>query len=153
MRSLFLRSLYYSFDSRGDVINPKLGQKGTKTCTSCTNGDRKMKANSKRKFEVKNSFLKPLSQNLEVLAPRGDVLAQKWVNKVQIGISCTNVDRKMKIKSKRYFEVNYSFKKQSSQNFEVLTQCGNVINSKLARKRAQTPISCTNGDGKMKIKI
>ena len=112
-----------------------------------------MKVNSKRKFEVKNSFLKPLSQNLEVLAPRGDVLAQKWVKKVQIGISCTNVDRKMKIKSKRYFDVNYSFKKQSSQNFEVLTQCGNVINSKLARKRAQTPISCTNGDRKMKIKI
>ena len=58
----------------------------------------------------------------------------------------------MKIKSKRYFEVNYSFMKPFSQNFEVLTQRGDVINPKLARERAQTCISGTNGDGKMKIK-
>ena len=36
-------------------------------------------------------------------------------------MSCTNVDRKMKIESKRYFEVNYSFMKSFSQNLEVLT--------------------------------
>ena len=58
----------------------------------------------------------------------------------------------MKIKSKKHFEVNYLFMKLFSQNFEVLTQHGDVINPKLARKRAQTCISCTNGDRKMKIK-
>ena len=58
----------------------------------------------------------------------------------------------MKIKSKRYFEMNYSFMKPFSQNFEALTQGGDIINSKLARKRAQTCISCTNGDRKMNIK-
>ena len=52
----------------------------------------------------------------------------------------------MKIKSKRYREVNYSFMKPFSQNFAVLSQRGDVINPKMARKRAQTRISCTNGD-------
>ena len=37
-----------------------------------------------------------------------------------------------KIKSKMYFEMNYSFMKLFSQNFEVLTQHGDVINPKLA---------------------
>ena len=32
-----------------------------------------------------------------------------WVKNVQNGVSCTSVDRKMKIKSKHYFEVNFSF--------------------------------------------
>ena len=77
---------------------------------------------------------------------------QKWLKKVRIGISCTNVDRKIRIKSKRYFQVNHSFMKPFSQNFEVLTQCCDVINTKLARKRIQTGISCTNGDRKIKIK-
>ena len=39
------------------------------------------------------------------------------------------------------------------QNFEVLTQRGDVINPKFARKRTQTCLLCTNGDRKMKIKI
>ena len=56
----------------------------------------------------------------------------------------------MKIKSKRYFEVNYSLMKPFSQNFEDLTQYDNVINPKLAPKGAQTHISCT-GNRKMKI--
>ena len=71
---------------------------------------------------------------------------QKWVRKVQY------VERKMKVKSKRHFEVNYSFMKPFSQNFEVLTQLGDVINPKLARKRTQSRISSANGDRKMKIK-
>ena len=52
--------------------------------------------------------------------------------------SFTNVDRKMKIKSKRYFEVNYSFMKRFSQNFEVLAEHSAVINPKLVRKRVET---------------
>ena len=99
-----------------------------------------MKVNSKQKFEVKYSFLKPLSQNFEVFLWQRHQ-PKNGVKKVQIGISCTNVDRKTKIKSRRYFEVNYSSMKLSSQNFEVLTQHGDIINPKLALKRAQTPIS------------
>ena len=59
---------------------------------------------------------------------------QKWIKKVQTGISCTNVDRKMKIKRKKYFEVNYYFMKLLSQNFEVFTQRGDVI-SKIGSKK------------------
>ena len=77
---------------------------------------------------------------------------QKFVKKVQIGITCTSVDRKMKIKSKMYFEENYSFMKPLSYNFEVLTQFGYLINPKLAQKRAQTCFSCTTCNRKMKIK-
>ena len=42
--------------------------------------------------------------------------------------------------------------KPFSQRFEVLTQLGDVINPKLARKRAQTCTSCASGDRKMKMK-
>ena len=59
-----------------------------------------MKVNSKEKFEVKYSFFKPRSQNSEVLTSHGNVSTQKWVRNVQIDISCTNVDREIKIKSK-----------------------------------------------------
>ena len=51
-----------------------------------------MKVNSKGKFEVKYLFLKPLSQNFEVLTPHGDVIKPKMAQKVKIGISCTNFD-------------------------------------------------------------
>ena len=60
--------------------------------------------------------------------------------------------RKIKIKSKRYFEANYSFIKTFFHNLEVLTQRGDVINPKSAWKRIQTRISCTNGDRKVRIK-
>ena len=63
---------------------------------------------------------------------------QKWVEKVQIGIPCTNVDRKMEIKSKKLFEVNFLFMKLFSQKFEVLTKYGDIINPKLAQKRTRT---------------
>ena len=77
---------------------------------------------------------------------------QKWIKKVPIVISCTFIDRKMNIKSKKYAEVKYSFMKPFSQYFKVLIQYGDVINPKLTRKRVQTRISCTYGDRKMKIK-
>ena len=40
----------------------------------------------------------------------------------------------MKIKSKRYFQVSCLFMKSFSQYFQVLTQCGVVVNPKLAKK-------------------
>ena len=86
-----------------------------------------MKANSKEKIEVKYSFLKPLSQNFEVLTLCGDVINPKMYQKVQGCISFTNDDTKMGIKRKRYFEVNHSFMRPSSQNFEVLIQRGDVV--------------------------
>ena len=78
-------------------------------------------------------------------------LTQKWVKKVQVSISCTNVDRKMKIKSKKYFGVNCLFMKLFSQNFEVLAQRGGVINPKLAQKQPNLYLMYSNGDRKMKI--
>ena len=54
--------------------------------------------------------------------------------KLQIGISCTNYDRNMKINSKMYFEVNYSFMKLFSQNPKILAPNCEVIISKLSQK-------------------
>ena len=56
---------------------PKIGSKRAQTRISYTNGGRKMKVNNKDKFEVKYSFLKPLSQNFEVLILRGDIINPK----------------------------------------------------------------------------
>lgn len=125
-----LSKYYISFDSHGDVINLKLGQKEQKLV-------QKTKVNSKVKFEVKCSFLKPLFQNFEVLTFRGDVINPNIGQKVNIGISCTNVNRKIKIKSSRFSEVNYSFMELFYQNLEVYTQHGDVINPKLARERVK----------------
>ena len=79
-----------------------------------------MKVNSKGKLEVRFSFFKALSQDFEVLTPPNPLVRssiQKWIKKVQIGISCTNVDRKMKIEIKRYFQLKYSLRKRFSQYF------------------------------------
>ena len=70
---------------------------------------------------MNNSFLKPLSQHFEVLTPPGDVINPKMDQNGPNIVSCINVDRKMKIKKKRHFEVKYSFMAPFSQNFEVLT--------------------------------
>ena len=94
-----------------------------------------MKVNSKGKFEVRYSFLKPLSQNLEVLTQRGDVINPKLARKrAQTCISRTNGDRKKKIKSKRNFEMRYSFMKLFSGNLEIPTPCCGIIFSKLGQK-------------------
>ena len=76
-------SKYCSFDFHGDVINPKTESKRAPTCISCTAGDNKMKVNSKGKFEVKYSSLKPLSQNFKVLASLGDVANPKMGKKAR----------------------------------------------------------------------
>ena len=59
-----------------------------------------MKLGSKEKIEVKYLFLKPKPQNFEGFTLCGDVINPKLVKSIQIDISCPNVDRKMKIKSK-----------------------------------------------------
>ena len=66
----------------------KIGSKRVQTFISYTNGDRKIKANSKGKFEVKHYFLKSLSQNfdffltfLKVLTSHGDAINPKMAEK------------------------------------------------------------------------
>ena len=51
-----------------------------------------MKANSKWKFEAKCSFFKPLSQNFEVLTPRGDIINPKMGQK---GLNWYFIERKI----------------------------------------------------------
>ena len=76
-----------------------------------------MKANSKKETRDKAFTF----QNFKVLTSRGDVINPKQlVKKVKIRISCTNIDRKMKIKSKKNFDVRYSFMKLCFQNLEIL---------------------------------
>ena len=70
------------------------------------------------------SFMKTFSQNFEILTQRGDIINPK---RAQTRILCTNGVRKMKIKSKRNFEVRYSFMKLFSQNMEILVLCCDVI--------------------------
>ena len=63
----FLCSEYWSFDSLGDVINPKLGQK----CTKCT----------RRYFKVNYSFIETISQNFEILTQHDDDIKTKLTQK------------------------------------------------------------------------
>ena len=113
---------------------PNNGSKRTQTCISSTDGDKKVKVDRKWKFEVKYSFLKTaISKFWSFDIPWWRHQPKYCVRKVQIGVSCTNVDIKKKMKSKMYFQVNYSFMKPFSQDFEVLTQRGDVIRSKLAQ--------------------
>ena len=67
--------------------------------------------------------MRPFSQNLEVLTQRGQVINPKLArNRTKIYISCTNGDRKMKIKNKRNFEAKYFF----SRNLEILEKDSNL---------------------------
>ena len=98
VRSLFLRSL-----SRNIAVL-------TPTVTSLTqNWVKKSQTSIRCRYSIRFN-IRFWNQKFEVLAPPMVTSStKKWVWKVQIGISCTNVDRKMKIKSKKHFELNYSF--------------------------------------------
>ena len=81
------------------------------------------------------SSMKPFSKKIEVLTQRRDVINPKSARKrVQTGISCTNSDRKIKIKTKRNFEMRYSFMKLFSGNLKILAPCCEVIISKSGQK-------------------
>ena len=83
-----------------------------------------MKIKSQRNVQVNYSFMKPSSQSFEVLTQRGDVINPKLAReRVQTTISCTNGDRRIKIKSKRNFEVRYLFMQLFSGNLKILAQC------------------------------
>ena len=130
-----------------------MGKKGPKLyILSYIEGDRKIEINIGWNFKVKSLFLRLLSQNIAVLTPVVTSLTQNRVKKEPTSISCINSDRKINLNTKGKSEVKYSFLQPLSQNFEVLTALGDVINAKLAQKRVETRIPCINGDKKMKIK-
>ena len=105
-----------------------------------------MKVKSKRYSEVNYSFVKPFSQNFEVLAQRGYVINPNFVRKrPQTCILCSNGDRKMKMKSKWNFELSYLFMKLFSRNLEILAPCCDVIISKLVQKDSNLYIMSTGG--------
>ena len=86
---------------------------------------------------MKYSFLKPLFQTFEGLTPCGDIINPKIVQKGPDWYFMYQSCLKDEIQNKKYIEVNYSFMETFSQNVEVLTQRGHVINPKLARKMAR----------------
>ena len=98
-------SKYCRFDFRGCVINPKLSQKGLRLVFHAPvvieGWDSIVKETLRWSICFWNHYLKI----------RGDGINPKMGQKVQTGISCTNIDIKMKIKGKRNFEVNYLFMK------------------------------------------
>ena len=56
---------------------------------SCTNGDRKMKIKSKTNFQVRCSFTKLFSQNLQIQAPFCEVIISKLGQRDSNCVSCT----------------------------------------------------------------
>ena len=134
------------------VINPNLGQKGSKLVLHVPMTIERWKSIVKGDLRWSISFWKHYLKILNFWLLVVMSSTPKWVKKFQVAISCTNVFRKMRLKSKRYFQVNYSSMKPFSKKIEVLTQRRDVINPKSARKRVQTGISCTNSDRKIKIK-
>ena len=65
----------------------------------------------------------------------GDVLNPNMARKIaQNRISYTNDHRKIKINSKRNFEVRHSIMKLFSRNLEILDPCSDVIIAKLSQK-------------------
>ena len=134
------------------VINPNLGQKGSKLVLHVPMTIERWKSIVKGDLRWSISFWKHYLKILNFWLLVVMSSTPKWVKKFQVALSCTNVFRKMRLKSKRYFQVNYSSMKPFSKKIEVLTQRRDVINPKSARKRVQTGISCTNSDRKIKIK-
>ena len=94
---------YCSFDSLDDVINRRLGQKGPKPVIYATMVTERWKSIARGNLRLSsrfwNHYFKMFKFWLSVVAST----TQKWVKKIQIGISCNNVNGRIKIKSKRYF--------------------------------------------------
>ena len=79
-------------------------------------------------------FPRSLSQNIAVSTPMVTSLTQNWVKKGLNLYLMYHGDRKMKVYSKKKFEVKLSFLKPLSQNFEALAPCGDAINPKMGQK-------------------
>ena len=155
LRSLFLRSLTQNIAVLTPVmtsLTQHFGQKGHKLTFHLPMVIKSWNKIFKGNIEVKHLFLKPLSQNIEALTLRGDVINPKWVKRFKLVFHIPILIERWKSKVKRHFEVTYLFIKTFTQNFEHLTQLGDVINPNLARKRTQTCVSATNDVRKMKIK-
>ena len=143
----WIEKFWLQFWLRGDFINPKLGQKGPRLVFNKPIVVERLKPLVKgslsRSISLWNDYLKMLKIWLcFVVSPR-----QKWVKIDQIGISCTNVDRKMKIIKKVFSHKLFLYDTVLSKFWSFDSLC-DTVNS----KRAQIVILCTNGDRKMKIK-
>ena len=92
-------SKYCSFDSLGDVKIPKLGQKGPKLVFHVPTVVEKWKSIIKENLRQSIRLWYHYLKSLKFWLPQVTSSTQKWVNKIQISISCANVDRKMKLKS------------------------------------------------------
>ena len=100
-----------------------------------------MKGNTKGKFEATRYFLNSLSQNFDFFYFFESFEFPRWRHQPNNGWKRFKLVFYVPMligKTKRYFQVNYSFMKPFSQKTEVLTQCFDVINTKLAPKRIQT---------------
>ena len=112
-------SKYFSFDSRGDVLNPNLAQKIVQNRISYTNGHRKIKINSKRNFEVRYSIMELFSRNLEILAPCLMSSSQNWVKKIQSCIPCRTGGKNIKNRNYNNFGSKIYF---CRKNFKRLSK-------------------------------
>ena len=143
----FVSEVSCSFDSCGNIVNPKLGPKGSKLVFHVPMVIEKWKSilegNLKWIIRFRNHYLKIVKFWLLVAMSS----TQRWVKKVQICISYVTLDKLMK--SKRYCETVrriIHLWTLSLKILEVLFQLGDVINPKLAWKRARTGILCTSDD-------
>ena len=117
-------SKYCSFDSCGDAINPKLGQKGPKLVFHAPMLIERWKSIVKGNLRWSIRFWKHYHKIFKFWLPMVTSSTEKWVKEAQIGTLCSNDDRKIKTKIKRYLEVNYSFMKPFFQN---LKSCLNMV--------------------------
>ena len=106
LRNLFLRQFSQNIavsTPMVTIINPKLGQKGSKIAFPVPMVVERWKSvlngNSRWSIRFWNHYLRILKFWLRVVTSS----TQKWAKKVEIDISCTSVYRKMKIQGKKYF--------------------------------------------------
>ena len=121
-------SKYCSFDSRNGLINPKLGKKRPKLVFHVPMLIKRWKSIVKGNLTWSICFW---NHYLKILKFWLLVTQLKNVSKLKF-----KSKSKSKIKIKGYFKVNYSFMKPVSQNFEVLSQSGYIINTKFTRNLA-----------------
>ena len=131
-------SKYCSFDSRGDVINPKLGQKEPKVVFHLQMIERWKsiaKGNLRWSIRLLNHYLKIWSFDFSWWRHQSKNESKK--SKLVFHVPMMIERWKSRVKG--------ALRQLLSQNFEILTQRGNVINSKFAHK--------SNNDVRTRIKI
>ena len=107
-RSMFLKSLFQNIAVLTSMVTSliqKLNQKGPRLVFRVPVVIIRWKSIVKENLRLSIRFWNHYLKILKFWLPLVTSPTRKWVKKVEIGISCTCVDKKMKIKSKRYFEM------------------------------------------------